>query len=370
MTRLVTLEVYSGRKQQPIGGFIVFSGNKQELYLDICHEFIVKRFGKEPGRGRVPGRSFMTATMVTPEEGGTVRRFNEADLSWDDTGQDFTNWSIVSDGKVFVSYPEDDPEDGGMFFKVAHPREVSELLCLLVQPFVEAPLASAMPPSRQLNLGDLVDMHVLIPMGDGWRALALALPPSTMPQGLPEALGSNMVQNWDSLVSGKSCEAGKFADRWPDFIGSLPDAAPLLRAGYLAKKHLNLHHALDLLAEGPRGNGPFLNMLLVPSREDVSSLYLREYLNGDFEAAKQREGAFAEENDLGKVHAGLKNVAIRMPAAFVDQIQLAAQVNLMRQRVLQQAECLANWRATFEELIIRYRDAGQAINELIADNRS
>lgn len=334
---------------------------QKELYFDICQDYVNKRFGREPGLGRVPDRAFMTATLVTPEDGGNVVRFNEHDLTWENTFQHFTNWAIVydADGKVFISYPEDDLDDNGMFFKVCHPREVSDLLFLLAQPvsYFESAISESIP----WKLGDLVDIHVLIPMGGGWRALNLAHPPSSMPPEFWEILGCNLVQNSDSIGTDQFCEAGKFVDRWPETISALPDAAPLLRAGYLAEKNLNLRHALDLLVAGPRSNTMFLNVLLVPSGDKVSALYLREYLNGDREATKRLRDAFAEENELGKVHDILKNVTIRMPTALTDQIRLAAPVNLMRQRVIHAAEILAHGRAPFCELTAQYQDAIRAI---------
>jgi hypothetical protein len=216
-----------------------------------------------------------------------------------------------------------------------------------------------------VKLGDLVDIHVLIPAGDVWRAFDLAHQPSDMPPEFLEVLRRNLVQKSNSMVSVVFWEALKIAKRWPDFISALPDAAPLLRAGYLVDKYLNLQHGLDGLVVAQRANMIFLNVLLVPSRDDISALYLREYLNGDREASKQLLGAFAEGNELGKVHDMLKNVTIRIPAALTDQIRLAAQVNLMRQRVIQAAEILAHGRAPFGELTAQCQDATRAIEGII-----
>lgn len=337
--------------------------HQKELYFDICQDYVYKRFGREPGLGRVPDRTFLTATMVTPEDGGKVVRFNESDLLWEDSGCVFTNWSIAHDGKVFVDYSDGDVDDDGMVFRVGHPREVSELFYLLVQPM--SYFEAAVFESISWKLGDLVNMYVLIPMGDGWRGLDLAHLPSNMPPEFWEMLGRNLVQNSDSIGSDQFCEAGKFAERWPEFISALPDAVPFLRAGYLADKYLNLRHALDWMVVGPRANTMFLKVLFVPSRDDISALYLREYLNGDRKAANQLRAAFAEENELGKVHDMLKNVTIRMPAALTDQIRLAAQLNLMRQRVLHAAAIVAHERAPFGELTSQYRDATRAIKGFI-----
>jgi hypothetical protein len=292
--------------------------NKQDLYFDICLEFIIKVFGKNPGIGRGQVRSFLTTYMVTPTDGGHVCRFNSEDLKWEDWEQRFTSWNIVQNGKVFVSYPEDDPMDGGMFFKTEHPREVSELLSLMVQPV--SYFLKELPASQPQRLGDLVDIYVVTPAGTGWQATNSA--------------------------------------------GTLSDGTPLIRGGYLADKYLNLCHPLDLLMQTAQDTAPSLNVLLVPSRKDVSALYIREYLNGDAEAAKQLREAFADESDMNKIQAGLGDVPIQMPADLFDQIQLAAQTNLMRHMLIQQAESVAYARAPFDQLTTRYRDAARAMEAL------
>ena len=335
---------------------------KKDLYLDICREFIVKRFGKDPGKGRVPGESFMTAGMVTPEDGGKFRLFNERELIWEDSGFDFTNWCIVHDGKVFVCYPDDDG-GGGLFIRVGHPREVAELLHFLVQP--ASCFDAALGESRIVKLGELGSFHALIPAGNGWRSLPLARLTSDIPADFREAVGLNLVQDFDAMIKGRTCEAWKFVERWPELIGGLPDAAPLIRAGYMLQPGLNVSDALDKLASGLRTTQPFLPVLMVPSREDVSCLFLREYLNGDREAAGQLKNAFSDGNSLEQVHAALGKVELSMPAALTDQIRLAAQVNLMRQRVMQQAERLTYTRVPFGELTTKYRNAVLSIDRLM-----
>jgi hypothetical protein len=336
---------------------------KKDLYLDICCEYIVKRFGKDPGINREPGRSFMTAEMVTPDDGGKFRQFNERDLTWEASGFDFTNWSMVHDGKVFVGYSEDYEQDSDFFFKVGHPREVAELLYFLVQP--ASCFDAAMGESRAVKLGELVTFHALIPAGNGWRALALDRLTSDIPADFRDAVGRNLVQDVDAMIKGSTCEAWKFVERWPELVGALPDAAPLIRAGYLLQPGLNVSDALDKLASGLRTTQPFLPMFMVPSREEVSCLFLREYLNGDGKAAGQLKNAFSEGNSLDQVQAAFANVKLSMPPALTDQIRLGAQVNLMRQRVMQQAECLANTRASFADLTAKYRNAILAIDQLI-----
>jgi hypothetical protein len=339
---------------------------KKDLYLDICQEFIAKRFGKDPGVNREPSRSFMTAGMVTPDDGGTFRLFNQRDLTWEDSGFDFTNWSIVHDGKVFVGYSEDFEGEYDFFFKVGHPREVAELLHLFVQPascFDAAPGAS-----RVAKLGELAAFHALIPGGNGWRALDLARLPSDSTADFRDAVGLSLTRDFDAMIKGRTCEAWKFAERWPELIAALPDAGPLIRAGYLLEPGLNVSDALDKLASEPRTTQPFLPLLMVPSCEDVSCLFLREYLSGDRQAAGQRKNAFAEGKSLEQTHAALANVELSMPLALTDQIRLAAQVNLMRQRVMQEAECLAHTRAPFGELTATYRNAVRAIDRLVEAN--
>lgn len=338
------------------------SDAQANLYLDVCTEFVVKRHGKNPGLNRTPGKHFMSALMVFTDDDSKVCFFDESDLSWEESGDDFTHWSVVSDGKVFVSYQESMPDDSGMFFQVRHPREVDELLHLLTQP--ASYFEKAVSGSQVRQLRDLADSYVLIPEGNGWRALSLAHIPQDMPPEFRVALGDNLVQKFESLT------ADKFSERWPSFVATLPDAASLLRAGYITDKNLNPCHGLSLLTDRLGDGGHSLRVLLVPSQADVSSLYLREYLCGDREAAKHLDSAFFEENGLDKIATTLGNVPVSLPGSTLDQIRIAAQVNLLRQRVLAEAEGFTNSTTPFDNLQASYQTAICTLRKIADANHS
>lgn len=336
----------------------------ENQYLDICSEFIEKRFGKDPGINRYPESDRILGNLVSPEDGGNVCWFDTSDLSWVEADQNFTSWCIMANGSVYVANPEDATGDEDIHFQTRHPREAAELIHLFVQP--SSRLISPISESHCLELSELAGLYALIPCGKGLRALDLTRLPTSMPPDFRKALGVSLTQKENSLINGEGCEAHQFAKRWPNFVGTLPDAEPLVRAGYILCKDQPAGNGLNLLAGDPRIAGPFIYVLLVPSRDDVSSFYLGEYLNYDIDAYEQLENAFSEANDLEMTCAMLANLSVRLPMDFTDQIKLAAQSNLLRQRVMQSAAELINCRVPYHNLQNQYQAASSALNRIVS----
>jgi|GEM_PF-4473069 len=334
-----------------------------KLYLDICVEFIEKRFGKDPGIQRDPETDRLYANLVSPEDGGKVCWFDTSDLSWAEADQSFTSWCIVPDGTVYVANPEDATGDADIQLEVRHPREVAELIHLFVQPSPR--LISPISESHSLKLGEIAGLYALIPLGNEWHALDLSRLPKETPADFRVALGLNLTQNWQLLVQEGKFESWRFAERWPDFIAALPDAAPLLCGGYVYMKDQCFGHGLHFLAGKADLTDPFLPTLLAPSRDDVSMLYLQEFLNCDKEANHQLRSAFSEENDLDMIHRMLKEVSVTLPARFTDQIRLTVQNKLLRHRVLQQAENLVYSRTAYRNFAPRYQAVAQALSRMV-----
>lgn len=337
-------------------------------YLDICTEFIEKRFGKDPGINRYQELDRILANLVSPEDGGKVCRFDTSDLSWVEADQNFTSWCIMANGSVYVANSEDATGDEDVHFQTRHPREAAELIHLFVQP--SSRLISPISESRCLALSEIVSLYALIPCGKGLRALDLTCLPTSMPPDFRKTLGVSLNQKENSLINGEGCEAHQFEKRWPNFVGTLPDAEPLVRAGYVLCKDQPAGNGLNLLMGDPRIAGPFVYVLLVPSRDDVSSFYLGEYLNYDIDAYEQLENAFSEANDLEMICAMLANLSVRLPVDFTDQIKLVTQSNLLRQRVMQIAGELINCRAPYNNLQIQYQAAASALNRVISGKKA
>jgi hypothetical protein len=335
----------------------------QELFLDICTEFIEKRFGHNPGIIRQPGRGSINIEMVPAEGGGFICWFDDSVLEWVESSQVFTSWTILGDGKVYVRDPEEVDGGNDFFIPVNHPREVAELLHLFVQP--AATFISDLSESRFMKLGKIADLYALIPLGNEWHALDLSRLPKETPADLQVALGLNLTQNWQRLVQDGQFESWRFAERWPDFIGTLPNAAPLLRGGYVYMKDQCFGHGLHFLAGKADLTDPFLPTLFTPSGDNVSMLYLQEFLNYDKEAADQLQSAFSEENDLDMIQRLLKKVSITLPTLFTDQIRLAVQNKILRHQVLQQTQNLVSHRTAYRNFAPRYQAATQALKRMV-----
>ena len=343
------------------------SNDSKRVYLEVCAEFIEKRFGKSLDFVSQPDYGYLTAGRITPLDGGTVCKFDETNMTWFESGQDSTYWNIEVDGEVRVGYPEDDPSEGVLCFHVGHPREAAELLHLFVQPSKR--LMADVSESRFMKLGKIADLYALMPSAAGWRVLDLARLPKNMPDGLRTALALNLTQNWERLSNGEGCAVWQFEERWPDFVGGLPDAAPYLRAGYLFNPDCCLRLGYSLLNGSAGEPDPFLGTLFV-ARDDVSSMFLGEYFEYDQKMLKHVQDAFGEENDLETICAMLTKTSICMPSEFVDQIKVAAQTNLLRQSVVERARHLIYGRAPYRHFGVRYQAAGHALGRMADACRS
>jgi len=331
-------------------------------FLDISAQHIEKRFGNSIDFTVQSDDGYLHAGRIVPQDGGKVCKFDETKLGWFPCGQDFTYWNVKESGKVCVGYPQDSFEDGVLNFQIGHPREVAELLHLFVQP--SARMTAEISESQFFKLGKIADLYAVIASKDGLRVLDLSRLPATMPEGVRTTLALNLTQNWDRLYAGEDCPARELEDRWPDFVGGLPDAAPFLRAGYFVDLNCCLQPGYRLLQGAAGEYAPFSVILFVP-HDDVSAFYLGEYLEYDRNVVKNMRDALAVKNDLETVCALLKKTPICMPADFTDQIKLVAQTNLLRYRLIDKAKQLVYARAPYRDLSARHQAAGHALGRMI-----
>ena len=337
------------------------------MELDLCVGDLAKRFGKTFVQKHVRryADEMLSLSCVEPEEGGNTGVFDMAAQEWVASGQDFAGWTYWAGGTVALSWLNPRPEWGEGIFRVGHPREFAELVALLRQHLsaLRAPLSD----SRTVRLSQVADLYALLPGGrDGWRALDLKRLPKDMPRDMRKAVDRRLVQDYDTMTCGKTRPPPAFEETWPEAFGTLPAAAPLLREGYVLQKDRRAVRALDLASENGTGLwNTFAPVLVVPRGEGVSAFFLREYLAGDRDAGAHLECAFSTENSLAEVAAWLARLPVTMPPDVAGQIRLAAQANLMRQRVLEAAARLAGGRMPFRETGTRHREAMRALNKMV-----
>jgi hypothetical protein len=318
---------------------------KQELYLEVYREQINQRFGDAVVVNQDANDSNLWVT-IKPSAGGNVLRFNEQEMEWEDADGDSTSWSILNDGNVYVSYPNDEPMEYGMHIRVDHPREAAELLELVVhQASCVTPGQATCYESRVL--GDVATIYALIPVGKTYRVLDLAALAPDAPDGFREVLRVNLVQDWDKVHSGTTFMAAAIAEQWPQCVASLPSADQYLRAGYLLVPDRGLRSAIDLVATQPSGGEYFLQTLVVPSNDVVSAMYLRQLLNCDVAIGKEIWRAYAADGSLDAFVARLRSTKIHLPASCHHQIRIAAEHHLIRQWLQCVFETLAGQRGCF-----------------------
>jgi hypothetical protein len=223
---------------------------------------------------------------------------------------------------------------------------VAELFRLLVDP------AHYVVPEEEVTfekyrLGEIFDFYALVPDGSTWRILDIAALPADATDDFLKAFYFNINRDWDNFTSGRTFEAFRFAERWPDLVRSLPEATEALRAGYLLHPEGDLLSAVDLAVIPPSERSIFLAILAVPSRKDVSSLYVRELLNGDTAICKSIRKSFTPAENLDAFMAAIKEAEFHMPKEYQHQIRIAAEHNAMRQWLLYVAERVASQRGCY-----------------------
>ena len=324
---------------------------RADNWFGVCEEYVAREFGKTVQFRRSPHGSHLNATLCVSEGGGDLRCFNLGVRTWDVMEDDEMYVQIALDGLVSVGYSLMDQADYGMVFKVGHPREVAELFHLLLNP------AAHLKPEEEClygerKLGEIAEFRILIPDGETWRIVD----PSNLPQDTPEdfrkAFHLNLSREWNHFTSGATHAAWDFAGRWPDFVKSLPVATSLVRAGYVLDLDGYMKSAVNLAVVPPAcppSGDAFFDMLIIPSQEHVSSLYLREVFNHDKELGKRIEKAFSTSNGCETMMAAIKAIALHLPLENRRQIRLAAEQNAIRQWLLSVAERVATQRGGFSQ---------------------
>jgi hypothetical protein len=320
--------------------------DKKNVFFSVAEEHVAKAFGPSIHLTPSPGGSRLTTILATGEDGGDIRCFDPGERTWDVMEEDDIHVNIAHDGMVHVRYSKEEQIDRCMTFKVGHPREVAELFHLLVDP------AHYVTPEEEVTfgtctIGEIFDLYALIPDGATWRILNPSALPSETTDDVLKAFYFNINRDWDNFISGKTFEAFRFTEQWPDFVRSLPVATEYLRTGYLLHPEGDLLSAVDLVVTPPTNRSTFITMLAVPSRKDVSSMYVREFLNGDSSICKSIRKSFTPAETLDAFMSAIKATKLQMPKEYHHQIRIAAEHSALRQWLLYVAERLATQRGCY-----------------------
>lgn len=287
----------------------------EDIRLSVCREFIDQEFEGRIHLTHNNGDVYLTAWHVAPAEGegNNLFIYFGEDSEWQ-VMEDFEVFiNSTRDGKVFVCYPLEHPDDGaGMYFKVGHPREVTELFHLFVHPkSCLEPFAENGPDMRSHRLSDLFTFSVP-PSGDA---------------------------EWTS---------------------------PDVRAGYLLTSEGRISCALDATAYEKEGKDALRNLLLVPSAEGISYLYVRELLSRDVRIGKEIREAYAQAGTREELVAKLSAIEVVLPARYYLQIRLIAEQLVMRDVLGHLVGLLVSQPGDFSTLTGYYENVAIALRKFMA----
>lgn len=309
---------------------------RADNWFGICEDYVNGAHGTEIVFRRSQAGDSVDCVLATRKDAGEMRCYTVSESTWDEIEEDDIHVRVTMDGVVSIRYSKEENGDCGMRFRVAHPREVSELFHLLISP------AEYLRPTdedvgwEQYRLGDMATFHVALPDNGQWKIVDPLALPNDAPEDFRKALHLNLTRNWAHFLSGETCSAWEFSERWPDFIQSLPDATAQLLGAYVLDPENKMLSAVDYAVIPPMGpptGSVYLNMLITPNSFAVSSLYLREQMSMDKQLARAVESAFSSGDQLQDMMSAIQSVAMRAPDLH-HQIRIAAEQSAVREWVL------------------------------------
>ena len=253
---------------------------RRDLYYSLCCDFLNERFNGKVDIRQKEGRDGLVLWDIPAQDTDSTVMFDFETCQWVWMDGESVFLYVYADGQVNISYPDEDPEHGGMNIRVAHPREVAELLDVFLDP-----KAATTPPAEDehhesIPLGGCFDFSILMPDHEKWRVLNPAAIPEGAPDDFRNMLHSTVARNWDDFTMNKTIQATRFAEDWPELVASLPDATKALEAGYILDFEGNIRSGVDTVVKAPHPDDLFFDILLNPKNPDLSCFYLRELLSG------------------------------------------------------------------------------------------
>jgi hypothetical protein len=333
---------------------------KQDIYLNTCLKEIERLFGTHEAFIKNDYDGELFTDLVTPVDGSSAWCFFPHSLEWEDTEQLCMCWRVRGDGDVIVDY-QDEPEYGAMRFTAIHPHEPVELLYLMTRP--QDYWQNRKVEYENRPLGDLVTFELLAQASRPLREIPIE---SVTPHGDPELqadIYGNLIDDTNGMIEGRVCYGEAFAKQWREWLAGFQPAERLRAKGYLMGRTGHLWWAASL--PHPAGN---TILLAVGVKNNVSSLFLREYLHNDDSVQRQIIEAYVETSNLADLMDALKRVTCRIPREFLDQIRVAAEVNLMRTALDIKATWLHGGGKSLEDTIQFYADRIKQLDQLLSDN--
>ncbi len=334
---------------------------KYDIYLDTCLNEIQRIFGQNEGVTKDSYNGALNINFVAPEDGSSTWCYRHDQLEWIDTGQTPTNWHISADGEVEVSYAEDIDVDNYLFmpFNLGHPHEPAELLHLLTQP--KGYWQSMANNYEARSLGDLVTFHLLFPSVRPWRGTPVESVIASNNQELLSDVYGNLIDDHSAAMEGRlAYGAEQFRAKWQQWTEGCEKADNLLAEGYVMGRGSRLRWAASL--PHPWGDAALLTLRM---NDGVSSLFMREYMNHDVAVERQVVDAYLHSADLSELIDALKQVEIKIPEIFTDQIRIAAEVNSTRTALINRGRWMTGAKS-FAGAATQYTERLGKVHEFIS----
>ena len=246
-----------------------------------------------------------------------------------------------------------------MDLKVAHPREALEFIDLLHRPVADFAERAVRISSRSLS--SMADIRIILPYGGKWRAWNPAIASAKTNREFTEALQNCLWARESPLLARPVYAAAAICARWPEQVASMMDDESILREGYVLGASRVVTSAMELIIDSSAEKSLFAKLLLLPKEGKGSWLYLREYLAGDIGAGAAIGSVITSLHSPDAFNIAVQNIMLQIPDDFMDQVRMAAEINMTRQWLLNEAERASKQRMEFNSLRDGYWAAADAL---------
>lgn len=334
------------------------SDGSRALWLGFYTRYIGQRHPDVQVRHRPEG-NILLVDGVTPGNREDPVRYCPVHRCWYGSGRDFCHAEILHDGRVMVAYVDDTEDEGSMVLHVAHPHEALEIIDLLHHPIADFTGNKVSIISRSLS--SLADIRILLPCDGKWRAWDPSIASGTPGQEFASAMVHCLRAGESHWQAKPGHRANAICARWPEQVSSMMDAESILQGGYVLTGAGGIESAMRLSIDISAVDFPYAKLLLLPKEGKVSWLYLREYLAGDQDAGAALEAMIASLHRLDDLNMAIRNIAIQIPEDYLDQVRVAAEINMTRQWLLDEADWGSKKRRQFNVLLDGYWTAADAL---------
>ena len=340
-----------------------FDGS-EDLRLCFYAQYIGHRYPDVQMCSRSRG-GFLLVDGVAPSDHECPVRYCPAQKRWYDSERDFCHLEIRPDGRVLVAYVDETDEDGAMDLQLVHSQEVREFIDLLHRPIADFAEKTVRMSSQPLS--SVADIRIILPCGGKWRAWNPAIAMVDMSREFALALLNCLRAGESPLLAKPEYAAAAICACWPEQVASLMDDESILREGYVLCGG-GVSSAMELAIGPPAKNPPFAKLLLTPKDGKGSRLYLREYLAGDKDVGAEIGSTITSLRCLDAFNLAVRNIMLRIPDDFMDQVRIAAEINMTRQWLVGEAEWASRQRMKFNLLRDGYWAAADALNRVANHN--